>query len=94
MTEIRCEHGNAECAQCGVAPVAEPLHIHETAFDDVGLMIACDLRNWGIIDDDHFAAVEVVIMRRLKHQLGLQRTWDTEDESVGPRQLWSRPVQG
>lgn len=70
----------------------DTLQIHETAIVDAAFKIACDLAaRLGLnLDDD---VVENVIRQRLRHQLHLQRTWCPEDEELGSRQLWSRPVQ-
>jgi len=72
----------------------DTLHIHETAIDDAAFKIACDLGNkyLGVIDPREFDAMEATIRHSLRHQLHLQRTWCAEDEELGSRQLWSRPV--
>ena len=74
----------------------DTLHIHETAITDAAFKIACDLANkyFVVVGSElaEFDAMEATIRHCLKHQLHLQSTWCTEDEEVGSRQLWARPV--
>jgi hypothetical protein len=60
--------------------MSETLVIHPDRFEDLAMAITNNLLLWGVVHDKDYDKSVTMIMRALRHQLLLHRTWTAEDE--------------